>query len=61
MGGKKPFAARESQAKRCGDNDNMFKLLEFIKFRKFIDEIEHTLLKSSAILVFAFLNFDIAA
>lgn len=57
-GGKKPVDARESQARRCGERDKIFKLFEFIKFKKFMDVIEPTLLKSRAIRAFAFLIFD---
>ncbi len=52
-GGKKPLDARESHAKRWGERDKMFKLFELIKLKKSIDVMAETLLKSSAILVFA--------
>lgn len=58
-GGKNPRDAKESQAKRCGDKDKIFRLFEFIKLKKSIEVIADTLLKSRAILVFALLIFDI--
>ena len=49
--------AKESHARRCGERDKIFKLFEFIKFKKFMDVIEPTLLKSSAIRALVFLIF----
>ena len=57
-GGKKPVDAKESQAKRCGERDKIFKLFEFIKFKKLIDAIAPTLLKSRATRARAVLIFD---
>lgn len=51
--------AKESHARRCGERDKIFKLFEFIKFKKFMDVIEPTLLKSSAIRALVFLILEI--